>query len=107
MRTIPGAVLDRDRTVTAPVNRVRASRHLRRAGNPSVSADILKTGAPGEIRTPDPLLRRQLLYPAELRARSPHYNALTGVFEADLSSSRRFAVRNLNGFGLRRSDFKF
>jgi hypothetical protein len=26
-------------------------------------------GAPGEIRTPDPLLRRQLLYPAELRAR--------------------------------------
>jgi hypothetical protein len=26
-------------------------------------------GAPGEIRTPDPLLRRQMLYPAELRAR--------------------------------------
>src|SRR5258706_11553474 len=25
-------------------------------------------GAPGEIRTPDPLLRRQMLYPAELRA---------------------------------------
>ncbi len=29
-----------------------------------------KNGAPGEIRTPDPLLRRQMLYPAELRARS-------------------------------------
>ena len=28
-----------------------------------------KTGAPGEIRTPDPLLRRQLLYPPELQAR--------------------------------------
>src|SRR5436853_3099823 len=27
-----------------------------------------KTGAPGEIRTPDLLLRRQSLYPAELRA---------------------------------------
>src|SRR6267143_1975143 len=27
------------------------------------------SGAPGEIRTPDPLLRRQMLYPAELRAR--------------------------------------
>ena len=27
------------------------------------------TGAPGEIRTPDLLLRRQPLYPAELRAR--------------------------------------
>ncbi len=25
-------------------------------------------GAPGEIRTPDPLLRRQTLYPTELRA---------------------------------------
>jgi hypothetical protein len=27
-----------------------------------------RSGAPGEIRTPDPLLRRQMLYPAELRA---------------------------------------
>src|SRR6202035_4607884 len=27
------------------------------------------SGAPGGIRTPDPLLRRQMLYPAELRAR--------------------------------------
>jgi hypothetical protein len=25
-------------------------------------------GAPGEIRTPDPLVRSQMLYPAELRA---------------------------------------
>src|ERR1700674_2286170 len=29
---------------------------------------LLKNGAPGEIRTPDLLLRRQSLYPAELRA---------------------------------------
>jgi hypothetical protein len=28
-----------------------------------------KTGIPGEIRTHDPLLRRQLLYPAELQGR--------------------------------------
>ncbi len=27
------------------------------------------SGAPGETRTPDPLLRRQLLYPTELLAR--------------------------------------
>ena len=27
-------------------------------------------GTPGVIRTPDPLLRRQVLYPAELRAHS-------------------------------------
>jgi hypothetical protein len=26
-------------------------------------------GAPGETRTPDPLVRSQMLYPAELRAR--------------------------------------
>tara|TARA_B100000900_G_scaffold124178_1_gene104807 strand:+ start:37 stop:213 length:177 start_codon:yes stop_codon:yes gene_type:complete len=28
------------------------------------------SGAPGEIRTPDPLVRSQVLYPAELRAQS-------------------------------------
>ena len=28
----------------------------------------LKNGAPGEIRTPDHLVRSQVLYPAELRA---------------------------------------
>ncbi len=27
-------------------------------------------GTPGVIRTPDPLLRRQVLYPAELRAQT-------------------------------------
>ena len=27
-----------------------------------------RAGAPGEIRTPDPLVRSQMLYPAELRA---------------------------------------
>ena len=32
-------------------------------------------GAPGEIRTPDLLVRSQLLYPAELRAR-PHVSTL-------------------------------
>jgi hypothetical protein len=29
-----------------------------------------RSSAPGEIRTPDPLVRSQMLYPAELRARS-------------------------------------
>lgn len=29
---------------------------------------INKNGAPGEIRTPDNLLRRQMLYPTELQA---------------------------------------
>jgi hypothetical protein len=30
-------------------------------------------GAPEEIRTPDPLVRSQVLYPAELRAHARHY----------------------------------
>src|SRR5437762_3453871 len=30
---------------------------------------IQRDGAPGETRTPDPLVRSQMLYPAELRAR--------------------------------------
>src|SRR5580698_5503364 len=37
-------------------------------------------GAPGEIRTPDPLVRSQMLYPAELRAHTadkPSANNLT------------------------------
>ena len=33
-----------------------------------VMRKLLESGAPGEIRTPDLLLRRQSLYPAELRA---------------------------------------
>ena len=30
-------------------------------------------GTPGVIRTPDPLLRRQVLYPAELRAQNDNH----------------------------------
>jgi hypothetical protein len=42
-----------------------------------------KTGAPGEIRTPDPLVRSQMLYPAELRARRLEviqFTALVSLF---------------------------
>jgi hypothetical protein len=46
-----------------------AGRLLEVGEMPVVIADIAKSGAPGEIRTPDVLLRRQMLYPAELRAR--------------------------------------
>ena len=34
---------------------------------PQLKAGVLLFGAPGEIRTPDPLVRSQVLYPAELR----------------------------------------
>ena len=30
---------------------------------------MYRNGAPGAIRTPDPLIRSQVLYPAELRVR--------------------------------------
>ena len=49
-----------------------------------------KNGAPGEIRTPDLLLRRQPLYPAELRARtvSTVYMGKGNSFNVILSASR-------------------
>jgi hypothetical protein len=45
---------------------------VRNAGTPlpQVLNGQENAGAPGEIRTPDLLLRRQSLYPAELRART-------------------------------------
>jgi hypothetical protein len=36
--------------------------------HPTAAALRKMCGAPGEIRTPDPLVRSQMLYPAELRA---------------------------------------
>jgi hypothetical protein len=42
---------------------------LERKGRKSLIL-IVMFGAPGEIRTPDPLVRSQILYPTELRARS-------------------------------------
>jgi hypothetical protein len=45
---------------------------------------IEKSGAPGEIRTPDPLVRSQMLYPAELRARA----AILPKFAADASADK-------------------
>ena len=35
---------------------------------------VVPTGAPGEIRTPDHLVRSQVLYPTELRARRQERN---------------------------------
>jgi hypothetical protein len=42
-----------------------------------------KSGAPGEIRTPDPLVRSQMLYPAELRARAAILPKFGGGASAD------------------------
>ena len=52
-----------------------------------------KNGAPGEIRTPDLMLRRHSLYPAELRARSLKDTAL-GLEPRTARQARQFSVRN-------------
>ena len=39
---------------------------------------VLYSGAPGEIRTPDPQIRSLVLYPAELRARCTSCGKITG-----------------------------
>ena len=38
-------------------------------------------GAPGKIRTPDPLIRSQVLYPAELPAQDKYYKLKIGKKE--------------------------
>src|SRR5271168_1716235 len=43
--------------------------------NTCVRVGPIRSGAPGGIRTPDPLLRRQILYPAELRAQLCEFNS--------------------------------
>jgi hypothetical protein len=49
-----------------PVYQGRTGDQERVARTPKPKA---KGGGPGGIRTPDPLLRRQVLYPVELRSR--------------------------------------
>ncbi len=78
----PGVLTDN--AMIASDNRARRDSNLRlftgvseagaRSRNPEAQRRISKAvtcgnyGAPGEIRTPDLLLRRQSLYPSELRA---------------------------------------
>ena len=56
-----------------PMSSVRSVTHVS-------GLDPEKYGAPGAIRTPDLLLRRQALYPAELRARRGSTLLATIVF---------------------------
>ena len=53
---------------------------------------IIKTGAPGEIRTPDPLVRSQILYPTELRAHIYMFMAEREGFTRDLPSHSPFGL---------------
>ena len=62
---------------TGPGARLALATPRRRIPGPRLTTDIdprglsvPEVGAPGEIRTPDHLVRSQVLYPAELRART-------------------------------------
>ena len=50
----------------AEITRAVLRRLIERGGRSGKPGEVI--GTPGVIRTPDPLLRRQVLYPAELRA---------------------------------------
>ena len=55
-----------------------------------------KDGDSGRIRTPDPLLRRQLLYPAELRSQTkdkPDHGADEGIRTPDLRITNALLYR--------------
>ena len=58
---------------------------------------VLVSGAPGEIRTPDPLLRRQTLYPTELRAPQ----LILRDFDPDRASNSLFVYYIPNAFRAR------
>ena len=47
-------------------NQILQMNHIK---NPHLAARVFLYGAPGEIRTPDQVVRSHLLYPAELRVR--------------------------------------
>src|SRR5438094_8284193 len=56
---------------------------------------LQRVGTPGVIRTPDPLLRRQVLYPAELRAHGLP-NGDWSWFSRQVSSAAPMACLYLN-----------
>src|SRR5207249_561167 len=60
-------LLDEQLTPSVPKKEEGNSRAAEMASPTNCFSQV--SGAPGEIRTPDPLLRRQTLYPTELRAR--------------------------------------
>src|SRR3546814_13438246 len=56
----------------------RRNRHTKKPANRFAGFRVV-TGAPGEIRTPDPQVRSLVLYPAELRARMKQKRNFAGI----------------------------
>ena len=57
-----------DKTATVKSSYAALAEPMEQMKRAYISVDPFFTGAPGAIRTPDPLVRSQVLYPAELRA---------------------------------------
>jgi hypothetical protein len=68
--------------------KVSANVCAKQSGRLAVARKLLKDGAPGTTRTCDPLIRSQVLYPAELRVRGRQFTV----------SSFKFQVRNKTSF---------
>ena len=66
------------------------------------SVNPLIFGAPGRIRTHDPLVRSQVLYPTELRARSCDYSIVDPLASAGEPPRTRTLAANPCGLGLGR-----
>jgi hypothetical protein len=65
-----------------------------------------ENGAPGGARTPDPLLRRQMLYPAELQARRDYFldfNVPYATLDNNSLWVQLGAFGAIEGFGRRKS----
>src|SRR5690554_4860700 len=62
----------------APASR-KGSGETRESRRPALGEDGSESGAPGRIRTSDHLIRSQVLYPAELRARRAILNVIAGT----------------------------
>jgi hypothetical protein len=68
---------------------VRSIDHVLNTGGVRPIRKSLKNGAPGEIRTPDLLLRRQSLYPSELRAHTGGFSLHAGQLSINAQLGRR------------------
>ena len=87
--------------ILAPISLLRSEewRPLAAARGRSLSLSSLRslreTGAPGEIRTPDPQIRSLVLYPAELRvrARAAETSGAGTRWQARFDSARRRLIR--------------
>ncbi len=65
----PLAVINQVQDPNAPLPAGTMLKRVKGRAPSAGTEDIEEIGAPGEIRTPDPLVRSQVLYPTELRAR--------------------------------------